>query len=151
MHPQLSERLVRLQLDEARGRAGLFDERVRLEPLHYPTFFVHFINAQGKTRLIRFDCTNYDFDAIGIEPCDPVSRNPLPDSDWMLRGGGAFPSHHMKDGGPFLCIPGTRDYYTHEGHRPSVTDQRWEQIRGEFRIADLIGVIADRFIRGAWT
>ncbi len=151
MHPHLSERLVRLQLEEALGREGLFNERVRLESPGYPRFLVHFVNNNGVERLIRFDCTNYDFDAIEVEPVDPITHEPLPANNWMLRGGGGFPTHHMKNGRPFLCIDGTRDYYTHEGHRPNVTGQRWEQLRGDLRIADLIRVISNKFAEGAWT
>lgn len=151
MHPRLSERLVRLQLEEALGREGLFNDRVQLESPGYPRFFVRFTNSNGVERLIRFDCTNYDFDAIEIEPVDPITHAPLPADDWMLRGGGGFPPHHMKNGGPFLCLDGTRDYYTHEGHRPTVTGQRWEQLRGELRITDLIRVISNKFTEGAWT
>jgi len=57
----------------------------------------------------------------------------------------------MKGGAPFLCIPGTREFYTHEGHRPTVSNQRWEQMRAEFRIFDLLSVINSRMKTGAWT
>lgn len=151
MHPALSERLVRMQLDEAFQSEGLIASQLRLEPLVYPTFFVRFTNTHAAERLIRFDCTNYDFDAIAIEPVDPVSRAPLSADGFMKTGGSAFPPHHMKGGGPFLCISGTRDYYTHESHRPTVSGQRWEQMRGDFRIADLITTIQSRLTSGVWT
>lgn len=150
MHPELSKRLVVSQIEEAIAQHDLSSDRVQLEEIGYPNFFVRFTNKHSATRLIRFECSNYDFQAVAIEPVDPTTREPLTAMAWMLRDGGNFPSHHMKGGGPFLCFQGTRDYYTHEGHRPNVTSERWEQWRNEFRIPDLIRFLKTKFASGSW-
>lgn len=150
MHPELCKRLVQAQLKEALDTEGLFSEKVEMVESGYPLFYVRFVNVQGVQRLIRFDCTNYDFLPIAIEPVDPVSRLPLLPQGWISRDGGAFPSHHMKGGGQFLCITGTRDFYTHEGHKPEVTGERWDKRRADFKIADLIAALKKRFASGGW-
>ncbi len=150
MHPELSKRLVLAQLDEAIRAPGLFSERLELEEVSYPLFFIRFINVRGDVRLLRFECEDYDFQAIEVEPVHPVTRQLLARDQWLLRDGAAFPSHHMKDGRPFFCITGTRDYYTHESHKPQVTGERWEARRPDFQIADLLKVIGDRFANGRW-
>lgn len=150
MHPELSKRLVMLQLGEALSDARLFNSQVQLEEVGYPTFFIRFVNKRGAVRLLRFDCSNYDFVAMGVEPVDPITREPLSPENWMRRQGGMFPGHHMRCGRPFLCLKGTRDYYTHEGHRPSVTNERWEQHRVDMKIRDVIAAIKEHFYSGAW-
>ena len=150
MHPEFSKQLVRSQIEEAQADGDLFTNRVQLEEIGFPKFFIRFTNKHEEVRLIQFETTNYDFQAIWVEPVDPVTRELLSRTDWMRRGGGDFPSHHMKGGGPFLCFQGTRDYYTHEGHRPTVSGERWEKWRSEFRIPDLIRYIKNKFASGEW-
>jgi hypothetical protein len=150
MHPELSKKLVMAQLNEALVDQGLFTDAVQLEEIGHPLFFIRFVNKAGVTRLLRFDATNYDYQAVAVEPVDPVTREALAQSNWMLKNGGQFPSHHMKGGGPFLCFQGTRDYYTHESHQPSVTGERWEKLRSDFKIPDLIRYIKSKFASGEW-
>jgi|SRR5579863_7637286 len=150
MHPEFCKRLVAMQLAEARRRTDLFSAAAVLEQAGYPEFFVRFVNKHGVTRVLRFECTNYDSQPIAVEPVDPSTRELLPVSAWMRCGGGEFPTHQMKGGRPFFCVAGTRDYYTHESHRPSVTDERWEKWRAEFCIADLIQLIKGKFANGGW-
>lgn len=150
MHPELSKRLVLAQLNEALETQDLFSDTVQLEEIGYPLIFIRFVNKGGNTRLLKFDATNYDCLPLAVEPVHPVTRQPLPPSEWMQRNGGAFPSHYMKGGGPFLCFQGTRDYYTHESHQPSVTGERWEKVRADFRIPDVIRYIKAKFASGAW-
>jgi len=150
MHPELSKRLVIAQLEEAVAEPGLFTDRVQLEEVGYPNFFVRFINKNEAIRLIRFESTNYDYQAIAVEPVNPVNREPLPTDQWMLRNGGGFPNHDMKGGRPFLCFQGTRDYYTMDGHRPNITGERWERWRNEFRIPDLIRFLKNKIASGEW-
>jgi hypothetical protein len=149
MHPEFCKKLVLLQIEEA-IRAGVFNDRVVLEEVAYPRFFVRFLNRSGEPRLLRFDTTDYDFQAMAVEPVSAVTREPLPPDQWMRRDGGNFPSHHMKGGGQFLCITGARDYYTHEGHTPTVTGDRWEKHRDGHRIADVLRHIAQHFGSGKW-
>jgi hypothetical protein len=151
MHVELSKRLVISQLKEALAQEGLFSDRVQLEEVSYPTFFVRFINRQGTVRLLRFEGTDYDFQPMAVDPIDPIRRTDLVPEHWPLRGSGAFPGHFMKGGRPFFCISGVRDYYTHEGHSPSVTGQRWEMHRATHRIPDLLAFIANKFATGSWT
>jgi len=150
MHPELSKRLVRLQLDEALNDVRLFDDRVQLEEVAYPAFYIRFLNRRDLVRLLRFDCSNYDFVALAVEPVDPITREPLPRENWMRRQGGEFPTHHMRGGQPFLCLKGTREYYTHEGHRPTVTNERWEQHRVDMKIRDVLAAIREHFWSGTW-
>lgn len=151
MHPELCKRLVAEQLQEALETVGLFSERVTLEEHSFPVFYVRFTTTNGQERLLRFDASGYDTVPVQVEPVDVVTRAPLPPDHWMMRGGGAFPGHAMRAGQPFLCLSGTREYYTHEGHRPAVTGERWEGMRGGFRLRHLIAAIAERFESGAWT
>ncbi|HWZ61126.1 MAG TPA: hypothetical protein VNW46_19225 [Gemmatimonadaceae bacterium] len=150
MHPELSKQLTLAQLEEALRSGRLFDASVELEEVSYPTFFVRFRTIRGYWRLFRFECTDYDYQPLDVEPVDPDTRSLLPASAWPLRDNGAFPAHAVHNGAPFLCISGTRKYYTHEGHRPQVTGNRWEQHRPDTRIPDLIGVIRERFATGRW-
>jgi hypothetical protein len=150
MHPEFCKELVRRQLQEAIGCDGLFNERVVLEEAGYPRFFITFINHNNVARLIRFDCTNYDTQPIDVEPVHPQNREALRDDEWLQRNGGAFPNHPLLNKTYFLCLDGTRHFYTHPGHKPQVTGQRWEAIRQDLKIADLIRAIALRFASGEW-
>ncbi len=150
MHPELSKRLFYVQFEEALRLEGLFGPRVQVEQVGYPELYVRYLNARDEVRLLRFDCVDYDFHAMDVEPVDPVTRRILSPSDWPLRNRSAFPSHNMKGGAPFLCIQGTRGYYTHEHHRPSVTGERWEKHRSSFRVRDVLALIAGKFRSGEW-
>lgn len=150
MHPGLCRELVQIQLEEARKTPGLFGPTVGLEEVAQSAFYVHFHGASGAARLIRFECTNYDFQAMEIEPVDPNTREPLQEAHWIKRGGGAFPTH-PRTGRQFLCMPGVRSFYTYPGHDPLTTNEPWEKHRPEFRIVDMIRAIAQRFATGAWT
>ena len=149
MHPELSKRLSRIQIEEALGKEGLFGGRVELEECSYPNLYVRFKSVDGLDRLLHFDLVNYDFQPVAIEAVDPVTRGPLDHSQRILRDGGEFPGHLLL-GRPFLCVTGTRAFYMHEGHRPQVTGERWEARRADFRLVDLISYISDRFASGRW-
>jgi hypothetical protein len=149
MHPEHCRQLVELQLEEALVKEGLFNERVELVEVDYASLFIRFRNCDSVPRLIHFDCTDYDTHPIAIEPVDPETRRPLPESAWLLRNGNVFPPHPLIKG-PFLCLAGTRHYYTHPSHTPQVTGQRWEELRLEFKLADLIQSLAARFAAGEW-
>jgi len=112
--------------------------------------FVRFTTVTGGERLLRFDATNYDFQPLEIEPVDPVTRAPLDAGVGMKRGGQPFPPHPLQGGRPFLCLLGTRSYYTHPSHTPKVTSERWERHRRDMRIVDMLVVIRDRFATGQW-
>ena len=150
MHPELCKRLVFLQLEEAIDEYGLFSERVQLEEVSFPTFFVRFTNKYRDIRLIRFECNGYDTLPIAIEPIHPISRESLPPEEWMFWNGNPFPAHPLLDNKPFLCIEGTRYYYTHPQHLPTITGQYWEALRPSLSVASLIREIGVNFRRGEW-
>lgn len=151
MHPELSKRLVLLQLQEALSDEQLFSSRVQFEELSYPRFYVRFTNHRGVIRLFRFDCTNYDFQAMAVEPVNPITREHLRPEDWPRRQRGQpFPGHYMRGGAPFLCLRGTREYYTHELHGPQTSNERWDEDRADFRIKDMLQAIANKFWTREW-
>ncbi|WP_216326051.1 hypothetical protein [Deinococcus aestuarii] len=149
MHPALSRQLLREQLQEALDTEGFFSPEMELVEDVSPDLYIRFTNLQGQARLLHFECTDYDFQAIQVRPVDPTTREPLSPHGWMTRNAGSFPSHQMLSG-PFLCLQGTRDYYTHEGHRPSVTGERWELWRAELPLARLLHAIKGKFATGEW-
>jgi len=150
LHPKLSKRLTLEQLDEAMQRDGLFGSAVQLEEWSYPTFFIRFVTVSGPARLLRFDARNYDLQPLDIAPVDPANRRPLELGAWMKRDGRPFPAHPLQGDAPFLCLKGTRSYYTHPHHSPKATGERWEQHRSDLRIVDLLIFIRDRFASGGW-
>ncbi|MDG7001474.1 MAG: hypothetical protein JRN15_20450 [Nitrososphaerota archaeon] len=151
MHPVFSKRLVFEQLDEAIAKGGIFSHRVILVSRVFPVFYVKFLNKHDLPRLLRFDCTNYDFQPMAVEPVDPTTKEPLARSAWMRQGNNAeFPTHKMKGNNPFFCITGVRDYYTYESHIPKITNGRWEQHRASHRIPDLLLYISEKFSTGKW-
>lgn len=152
MHPVLSERLVRMHLEEAQVHLGLFNSHTKLEDFAYPHFFVRFTNVHGMERLIRFECGDYDFQAVEVIPVDPCTREPLKADDWMLRHGYPFPAHPAHNQEPFLCLNGVRDYYTHPGHGPgSLENATWDRDRYTYRLPEILLFIRDRFADGSWT
>lgn len=150
MHPALSERLSQIQVEEALRREGLFGDRVGLEDWGYPDLYVRIQNADGLDRLLHFELTNYDFQPAAVESVNPVTRGPLTDPERVMRNGGEFPDNPLLGGRRFLCIAGTRAYYMHPGHVPQVTGARWEQLRPDFRLADLLSHISGKFASGSW-
>lgn len=151
MHPELSKQLTLEQLEEALQTEGLFGPAVQLEEWSYPTFYVRFATVAGKERLLRFEARNYDFEPLDIEPVHLDTRAPLDAGVWMKRDGGQFPPHPLQGGRPFLCLKGTRAYYTHPSHSPRTTGERWERHRRDLRIVDILVFIRDRFAVGGWS
>jgi hypothetical protein len=100
--------------------------------------------------LLHFELTNYDFQPAAVEAVDPVSRGPLADPERVTRDGGEFPDNPLLGGRRFLCIAGTRAYYMHPGHVPQVTGDRWERLRPDFRLADLLSYVSGKFASGSW-
>ena len=149
MHPELSKRLVRLQLEEAFAEPDLFTDRVVLEEWAYPHLYLRFTTIEQRERFLHLELVNYDSQPAAIEAVDPVTRESLSADDRMTRDGGQFPNHRLL-GRPFLCVTGTRAYYLHESHRPQVTGERWESRRGDFRLVDLIQYAARKFASGSW-
>ena len=150
VHPELSKRLTLEQLEEALREESLFGSAVQIEEWSYPTFFVRFATMAGDQRLLRFDARNYDFQPLDVEPVDPVTRAPLDSSAWLKRDGGQFPPHPLQGGRPFLCIKGTRAYYTHPSHSPRETGERWERHRLDIKIVNVLRFIRERFATGGW-
>lgn len=151
MHPAFCERLVRLELEHAVSAGDIFSERTRLIRFAFPLLYVGFTTKAGAERALRFDCTDYDYDPVQVEAVDPETLAPLSPEKWLRRaGGGAFPSHPMKEGRPFLCVSGVRDFYTYDGHSPRVTGIRWEQQRNSHRIPDLLRHFTRQFETGNW-
>ena len=150
MHPEYARRLVAEELQQALKSGGLFDDRMVLEEVIYPNIYIRVTNQKGQIRLLHFECDNYNFQPVAINPVDPQSRQPLLSEAWPRRGGGAFPGHQMRNGGPFLCLEGTRDFYTHESHRPSVTGDRWEVWRNELNLTTLLRTVKSKFVTGEW-
>ncbi len=53
------------------------------------------------------------------------------------RGGSVFnPSAHTQTGQPFVCMRGSREFHTHEGHR----GETWDGYRG-LSGNDLLGLL----------
>jgi hypothetical protein len=150
MHPVFCEQLVRLQLAEATGAGDIFSPTVVLDSYAFPVFYVRFTNKLNEPRLLQFDCTNYDFQPLAVELVDASTRELLPAEQWLRRDGGPFPAHPMKQGRPFICMSGVRDYYTFPGHIPTLTDGRWEKHRPSHRIPDLLRHIAKNIATGKW-
>lgn len=151
MHPDLCKRLVRAQLSEALTRPDLFGNNVTLGQALFPNLYIRFSNRRGEPRLLRIECTNYDFQPVQLEPVDPLTLEPLPRASWWRKqGGGEHPGHPLRDGHPFLCLPGTRDYYTHESHLPTLTGDRWERMRPVFSLSDLVRTVSWKFASGEW-
>lgn len=151
MHPELSKELVYRQLDEAITTPGLFGEFVQLEQVGYPELFIRYRTVEGSLRLLRFECTNYDFQALDVDAVHPTTRAALQADEWVRRDNGmnAFPIH-PDWGGPFFCIQGVRRFYTYPGHDPATTGEPWEKHRPEFHISAIISAFAQRFSSGQW-
>lgn len=140
-----------MQLEEATVAPGIFGPRVVLEEACYPALYIRFTTSSDAVRLLRFECTAYDYQAVDVGPVDPETREPLGRDQWMRSNGGEFPGHQMYDNQPFLCVQGVRRFYTHPSHNPSATNEPWEKHRPDIRIADLVALIAKRFASGQWT
>jgi hypothetical protein len=152
MHPELSWRLTLRQVEEAKSLPGLFSGGVELVEVTYPLVYVRLPNIKGEERLVEFDATNYDFQAMRVRPVDPQSRAALTDSDWVRRDGTDFPRHPELNKEQFFCIWGVRDYYTYPGHNPALNaaEVPWEFLRNEYRFADLLSHIVNHFRTGKW-
>lgn len=123
---------------------------MQLEDRSFPVFFVRFTTVTKQERLLRFDARNYDFEPLDVELVDPVTRGLLDSHAWMKRGGQPFPPHPLQGGRPFLCIKGTRAYYTHPSHSPRTTGERWERHRRDLKIVEILAFIRERFAMGNW-
>lgn len=149
MHPELVRELVDAQLEEAR-EAGLLGGAVALDGDAFPDLYFRFANTKGRIRLFRFEYSDYDTQPMLMEPVDPETREQLADADWVRRNGSDFPRHPMLEGRQFLCIDANRLYYTFPGHLPQATGMRWEAVRADRELKDVLAFIAEKFASGVW-
>lgn len=88
---------------------------------------------------MQFDCAGWDEQppAIILLTPDGLPWGP------HLPGGVFNPGPHPLVGQPFICMAGSREYHTHDGHR----GDSWASYRGKPGM-DLVGILAQ--LDAAW-
>jgi hypothetical protein len=96
--------------------------------LEYPVLSFVFTRPTGNRRLgFRFQCDQWDELPPSLTLFDPSSpKEELTWEKWPKNGWNAAASHKNYSK-PFLCLPGIREYHTHENHQ---TDY-WVNLRGK--------------------
>ena len=92
----------------------------------YPNFFLMFTHPTSHRAVeFRFFCDDWDELPPSLKLFDPESGEELPWSRWPQGGWNAADSHPTL-GGPFLCLPGIREFHVHTSH----LNDKWEGLRG---------------------
>lgn len=157
MNAELSKRLVDNELSRA-SAMGVFDASFRISTYEYPNLIVHVISPHTTRAFqLHFEFTDYDESAPQLRPIGTDGRV-LTGAEHPKRlqpqpphlPGSPFPPHQPTGMGEFLCIAGTRDYYTHPQHLPQLTGKSWASDREGNRLAEVLWVVKSHFSNGDW-
>ncbi len=85
--------------------------------VEYPILAVVLTHATNKRRLgFRFLCDNWDDQPPSLSLFDPATPDQeLPWARWPKEGWNVA-DRHANYSKPFLCLPGIREYHSHQNH-----------------------------------
>jgi hypothetical protein len=109
----------------------------------YPTFAVVFTHAKsGRAVGFRFLFDNWDEEPPSLSLFDPESGHEHPWDKWP-KNGWAAGNPHSRTGKPFLCLPGIREYHTHESH----LNDKWDDLRGRdtYKLLHIVERVRQKF------
>lgn len=111
----------------------------KLVKCQYPDFLISMLHPKSKKEYVFwFLCNDYP---ISMQVVDPKSFNPVPFAQWPQ--GSSFLERHTLTQKPFLCIPGLREYHTHDSHK---NETQWIFPCNEFRLPRLLDRVFNKFI-----
>lgn len=91
----------------------------------YPVLTLLFKHpTTGREVGFRFLCDNWDELPPSLTLVDPEDGSELPWEKWP-QGGWNAGNQHPRTNKPFLCLPGIREYHTHDSH----LNDLWENLR----------------------
>ena len=115
----------------------------RIVAASYPVLSV-VLRHSGSDREIefRFACDDWDGQPPSLTLHDPEDGRELTWEEWP-KDGWVVHELHPSTGKPFLCLPGIREYHTHNSH----LNDRWDgyRLRGSYRILSIIDRVQQRF------
>jgi hypothetical protein len=110
----------------------------------YPVLAIVLTHRQTKRRMgFRFLCDNWDEQPPSLSLFDPASpKDELPWAKWPQQGWNAAASHQRYPK-PLLCLPGIREYHTHESHLGDL----WENLRPKesYRLRYIVERVHQKF------
>lgn len=109
----------------------------------YPVLAVVFRHPKSGRRIgFRFLCDHWDEDPPSLSLFDPMSGHELPWEEWP-QGGWAAASQHPRTRKPFLCLPGIREYHTHDSH----LNDKWEDLRSRetYKLLHIVERVNQKF------
>lgn len=109
----------------SQGSTAVAHNGWRIGAYAYPILDVVF-NHQRTSRDVgfRFHCEGWDEQPPSLVLFDPKEPDKVLTWDQWPKGGWNA-GVHPRTNGPFLCLPGIREYHTHDSH----LDHKWEALR----------------------
>lgn len=140
MDPEVSKLKFTRDVEAVRAVAGDFGWTVARAD--FPVLDVVVKHPKsGRAFGFRFLCDGWDLVPPSFFVHDPETWEPLPWERWPQ--GSPFGQSHTTTHKPFLCLPGIREYHTHESH----LSDHWEPFRaaGKHKLVDIVLRVKQRF------
>jgi hypothetical protein len=124
----------------------IFTPTFGLEAYTYPKLYLIATNTDGKNYRLRFEVSNYDEIPPELRVVNSDDKPIMVAADHPTRNGGPFPNHAGSGLTQFICISGTRDFYTHSSH----LSNSWLSDRPTNGLADVLQFVSLKFSKGEW-
>lgn len=144
MDPAVSKLKFSREVDDLRESAAVaFAGDGEIRAAEWPVLSLVFTHRRSRRAVgfhFRFD--EWDDLPPSLLLFDPATGVELPWASWPL-GGWSAGDHHPVTSKPFLCLPGIREYHTHQSH----TGDAWSnyRARGTFGIGYIVHRVWQRF------
>jgi hypothetical protein len=144
MHPELSRGLFEEQIQKIlRNTDLLLDRGWLFLEWEYPwlAIAVRHRNTR-KIRVFKFKFNDWDDVPPSLKLVDAETGEDLPGNMWPTgnqsywHSGGWISSAGITTTLPFMCMPGIREYHTHQSH----TSDHWENYKGKQGF-DVVGIV----------
>ena len=109
----------------------------------YPVLAVILRHSRSTREIeFRFTCDEWDELPPSLSLCHPNGGGELTWEEWPKDGWDVH-QIHTTTGKPFLCLPGLREYHTHQSH----LGNKWENYRllRTYRLRDIVDRVQQRF------
>lgn len=132
LHPQVLAGLLDAEVEASRSALGPRAADLRRDG----TALLMSLRRPDGTWLLRLDGTNYDAEPFDVGLIDDQGVL-LPEEAWIPGFGlGIHPVLEV----PWVCVSGTRGYYSH----PSHYTERWDAVRYELRADTLLTKLLEK-------
>jgi Predicted metal binding domain len=131
MHPQVSKALFDQAVASLRSNDSLLSlNQWRALVAEFPVLRIGITHRRtGTIRAFQFEASDWDEKPLSMTVVHEETGAPLPAPEWPrdVGRGHWHASGYSVNSGPFLCMPGIREYHLHSSH----VGDAWDNYRGK--------------------